>query len=243
MKKFLLLSLAVIMLLALFGCANNTPVVDDGSDTPQNATVDLAKGKTVACCMGSIYHPVHRVVQYGFCTKAQEQWKLCSQVFNYFELAEELGMNPVVSGLESGSMDELISQWETDIASNNAAGALIWTGDDSCYEMMKALKEKGVYFVVPHFVHSYEYSKTFIDKNIAALGRTYGASMADYLVEKLYEAGITEGPVGMVQPGSGIEYAITDSCAKRMEELDTNFTVLDLVFTGNERTEAINKIT
>ena len=216
MKKFISLSLAVIMLLALFGCANNTPVVDDVSDAPQtessesSESVDLAQGKTIACCMGSIYHPVHRVVQYGFYTKA-----------------EELGMLPIISGLDEGSMQELIDKWNSDIASNNAVGAMIWTGDDSCYEMMKELKSQGISIVTARFPHNYESTKDFIDICFVNSYEEYGKAAADFLVDRLIESGIEEGAIGCGGDGGGTFMGSSFYFTERIKELDTAYTLCD----------------
>ena len=234
MKKIISLLLCLMFMFALFGCASKTPAENSGSEISQTESaqssepVDLAQGKTIACCMGAIYHPVHRVVQYGFCTKA-----------------EELGMVPIVSGLESGAMDELISQWETDISLNNAVGALIWTGDDSCYEMMKELKQQGVYTVVPHFIHDYERTQSFIDKDIAFRESDYGKAAADFIVERLIEAGITEGSIGITLQGTGIGTGVIayDAFSARIKELGGGYSVLPPAMEGNETTYATNIIT
>ncbi len=243
MKKILSLTLALIMMLALFGCAkgpevpeSSTPETPESStpETPESSTPEtpesngsenLAQGKTIACCMGSINHPVHRIVQTGFMLKA-----------------EELGMKGVISGLDEGSIQELIRTWEDSVV-NGATGVLVWTGDDSCYDMMKGMKEMGVYTVVPHFVHNYEDTKAFIDKNISCLAITYGRNAADYIVNALTEKGITNGSIGVTQNGSCCGNPAVDGFIERMAELDTSFIVLDTRLEGAEISEATNKIT
>ena len=184
MKKIISLLLCLMFMFALFGCASKTPAENSGSEISQTESaqssepVDLAQGKTIACCMGAIHHPVHRVVQYGFCTKA-----------------EELGMIPIISGLDEGSMQELIDKWNNDIASNNAVGAMIWTSDDSCYDLMKALKEKGIYTVVPYFAHNYESTCKFIDKNPYYDYYDFGVSTGTFIVDSLVENNITNGTI------------------------------------------------
>ncbi len=180
MKRIICLILCLILTLGIFGCAKEPEVPESSTpETPEsNDSEDYAQGKTIACCMGSFTHPVHRVVQYGFCIKAQE-----------------LGMNPIISGLDEGNMQELIDKWNSDIASNNAVGAMIWTGDDSCYEMMKALKEKGIYTVVPYFAHNYESTCKFIDKNPYYDYCDFGVDTATFIVDSLVENNITNGTV------------------------------------------------
>ncbi len=225
MKKLTSLFLIFIIVFSLFGCAKPTPVGDGGSDVPQSEPADLAQGKTIACCMSSIEHPVHRIVQYGFCTKA-----------------DELGMNPIVSGLTEGSQQELIDKWNSDISTNNAVGALIWTGDDSCYEMMKELKQQGIYTVVPNFCHAYEFSN-IIDINPYFNYRDYGAKMADYVVDVLNEKGITYGDIAVSQIGQNISNASNDAFRERISELQVNYNILDTVMLGGHISEAENKTT
>ena len=235
MKRAIALLLMTILLISLFGCAKaeesslpNSSVAEssaqESSVTESSAPKEPA---TVAVCMGSIDHPVHRIVQTGFMLKA-----------------EELGMTGVISGLDEGSMPELIDKWSKDIKNKNAVGALIWSGDDSTYEMMKELKTEGVYVVVPHFAHSYYDTHTFIDKNIYADGYIAGQNVADFIVDTLQENGITEGSIGITQNGPGVtKNDQLDGFRDRMKELNTNYTVLDTIFEGAEITEATNKIT
>ncbi len=106
MKKALSIILAVAMLLALVvGCGGGDEK-DPGSSTDSSTTSTpegnegneggSAAGKRIAVCMGSINHPVHRIVQMGFMT-----------------MGEELGMAPEISGLDEGSMQELMAKWES----------------------------------------------------------------------------------------------------------------------------------
>ena len=226
MKKLLVWALIAVILFSLFGCAKteesveeSLPEVSEESQISESEPVDLAKGKTIACCMGSINHPVHRVVQYGFCTKA-----------------EELGMNPIVSGLSEGSQQELIDKWESDIAQNNVSGIMLWTGDDSCYEMMKELKQKGIYTIVPLFCHDYNTTNPFIDVNPWCSYSDCGIEMADRLTEVLTERGISQGTVIISIQGPGLieSSALNDGFRKRIAELDVNFIVPDNIMLGAE---------
>ena len=173
LKRWLIVILALflilIMTMGLFGCAKVPE--DVGTDIPDGPSTEQTEPEsepiTVAVCMGAINHPVHRIVQTGFMLKA-----------------EELGMNGIISGLDEGSMQELIAIWEGAVI-NGAKGVLVWTGDYSCYDMMKGMKQMGAYTVVPHFTHDYADTKEFIDKNVSCLARTYGAAAADYIVNYL----------------------------------------------------------
>ena len=232
MKRILSLILVFLFIFACTGCAKTAPGVGDGgSDVPESSApefsaqepVDLAQGKTVACCMGTYSHPVHRIVQTGFMLKA-----------------EELGMNGIISGLDDCTQQELIDQWKRDIADNNVSGALIWSGDDSFYELMKELKQDGVYIVVPHFIHNYEYTREFIDKNMACFATTYGMDAADYILDKLIENGITTGSIGItVNYDNGAGYHFK----QKILESGADFTVIDSILEGAALAEATDRVT
>lgn len=232
MKKALAILLALLMVLAVVaGCgakeeAEEPKPETSGEDKEVVTEEDAAAGKQIAVCMGSINHPVHRIVQLGFVLKA-----------------EELGMEGIISGLDEGSMQELITKWESAVT-NGAEGVLVWTGDDSCYDMMKGMKEMGVYTTVPHFVHDYATTKDFIDKNVSCLAATYGAESAKFIVEKLEEKGIKEGTIGITQNGPNVtENAANDGFRSQIAELGVAYKLADTVMEGAEVTEATNKVT
>ncbi len=223
MKKVVSLISIILILFSLFGCANVPQESAPESVIESNVPEPEKEPATVAVCMGSINHPVHRIVQTGFMLKA-----------------EELGMNGIISGLDSGRPQEFIDKWSSDIYTNNASGALIFTADDSYYKMMKELKTKGIYTVVPHFVHDYGTAKAFIDKNISCLVTTYGAAAAEYILDELIESGITEGGIGItVNYDDGAGYQFKQTILKS----GTNFKVLDSWLEGAELTEATRKVT
>ena len=218
MKKALSIILAVAMLLALVvGCGGgdtdsgtsstdstvSTPADDEGNEGGS------AAGKRIAVCMGSINHPVHRIVQMGFMT-----------------MGEELGMAPESS------------------VSNGVEGILAWVGDDSAYEFLKTVKGMDCYVTVPHFPHSYQDTKDFIDRNLSCLPDTYGREAAKFVVERLEAKGVTEGSIGITQNGPNVtENAANDGFRSQMLDLGTKFTIADTVYEGAEVAEAATKVT
>lgn len=231
MKKALSIVLAVMMLLVLFvGCAPKESSESQSSSASgsesSSAAADAAAGKKIAVCMGSINHPVHRIVQMGFLTKGTE-----------------LGMAPEVSGLDTGSMQEMLAKWDSAVT-NGVEGLLLWVGDDSAYEYMKTWHAAGVKIVIPHFAFNYQDTKDFLDRNISCLAASYGKETADFIVNKLKEKGVTEGTIGITQNGPNVtENAANDSFRAQIAALATNFKLADTVFEGAEVVEAANKVT
>ena len=85
--------------------------------------------------MGSVSHPVHRIVQLGF-----------------MEKADELGYEGHILGLDDALPQELYDCWLAGAKEYDIAGAVCWVGDDSAYEFLKELHGMGVkVVVVPDF--------------------------------------------------------------------------------------------
>lgn len=229
MKKAISIILAVMLVLVVVagcsaGSSSSTSTSTSTSTSASSSGIDKAN-TTIAVCMGSINHPVHRIVQMGFMTKA-----------------DELGYKGEISGLDEGSAQELITKWESTIT-NGAKGVLLWTGDDSCYEMMKGLADQ-CKFVVPHFAHSYQDTKAFISRNISCLAASYGKAVADFIVDKLKAKNVTTGTIGVTQNGSNVtENAANDAFRAEMANLKTNFKLADTVFEGAEVASAATKVT
>jgi len=235
MKRVLSVLLALLIVLALVaGCgqvAEDPDVVEESQTTEQGEIESedeqkSAEGAQVAICIGSINHPVHRIVQMGF-----------------LEKAEELGMEGIVSGLDEGSQQELITKWESAVT-NGARGVLVWTGDDTCYSMMRDFKDQGVAVVVPHFAHDYYETRNFIDRNITSLASEYGKNAADFVLDKLAEKGISSGSIIVTQSSANVtENAANDAFCSEIMAMNPSFNILNTVFEGGEVTEATNKCT
>ena len=167
MKRAAALLLASVLLLPP-GCG--------GAQTPPAAEPSSSSAEempSAAVCMGVVSHPVHRLVQLGF-----------------MEAADELGYEGHILGLEEGSMQELLDCWLQGAEDHDIGGAVCWVGDASAYEFLKELHGMGVKTVVPHFPHSYEETKDFIDANVYYDQSAAAEMVADYLGGKLRNAGI-----------------------------------------------------
>lgn len=225
MKRTICALLAVLMVLGLVvGCSRgpkesiDTSTSTDTSQTTsgggQTSTVteingadgdfssdtyDDASNTTIACCMGSMNHPVHRVVQYSFVTEGRSK-----------------GYKAIISGLDEGSTQELIAKFESTF-DNGAKGALVWSGDDTMYQMMRDYQGECV-FVVPHFAHEYEDTKDFIARNITSTAKTYGEAAGKFVAERLAAKGVTSGMILCSESGPNV----TENAAK-----DAFYTYID----------------
>lgn len=185
MKKVLALVLMMMLVLAPMAMAEYNP-----ADHP------------VAICMTSMNHPVHRIVQLGFLTAA-----------------EELGYTDAkVIGTESGDNAEMLAAAEA-FALEGGEGLLLWAGDSSCYETMAAIAAEGVIVGIPHFNHaqedgSYPEGLAF---NMACDPVLYGKQAAELMASKL--DGKT-GSVALTQNTKNItENSANDSFRATWEEL------------------------
>jgi ribose transport system substrate-binding protein len=211
MKRILALLMAIGMLLGLGACA------DLSGAAPEEIKIAIG--------MGSMDHPVHRIVRYGF-----------------FQGAQEYGVTGVDAGLDNGSTRELQENFTKAITEQGVHGMLLWASDDTYYQFMRDMTaEHGTVFVVPHFKHDYVETKDFISANLYADDAALGMAAADLIVEELHRRGIIEGSLGITQAGAGVAPNIAgDAFRKRIAEI-SNFRVCDIVFEGLELSEAAVK--
>ena len=69
MKRVTAVILLVIVLLLPIGCGDSSGPVPPCAP---EASPDVPVNQSAAVCMGSVSHPVHRIVQLGFMEKAEE---------------------------------------------------------------------------------------------------------------------------------------------------------------------------
>lgn len=219
MKKAIAVLLAVLLMVGvLVGCGGSGEQgkVPSGDHNPADTTI--------AIMMGSMNHPVHRIVQMAFLTAGAD-----------------MGYTAIIGGLDEGSVQELMTKYESVIA-NGCEGALLWSGDDTYYQFMRDMSEM-CYFVVPHFAHEYVDTKNFISRNICSQAKEYGYKAGEFMLEKLAEAGITSGTIGNTQAGANVtENAASDSFRQAIKDSGANFKVAAVVFEGMELSAASTKI-
>ena len=206
MKKVLAIVLMAILVLASFAIAEDF----NPADYP------------VAICMTSMNHPVHRIVQLGFLTAA-----------------EELGYTDAkVIGTESGDNAECFAAAEA-FAAEGGKGLLLWAGDASAYETIANVAAEGVVIGIPHFNHrdadgNLPEGLVF---NMACDPVLYGKQAAELMAAKL--DGMT-GSVAITQNTKNItENSANDSFRAEWEVQKANYnldgiTLLDTELEGGE---------
>ena len=236
MKRIFVMALLVVELLCLlWGCKSRMPSIECGGYPPpgemnaqnvsQNGSAVGDEKRSAAVCMGAVSHPIHRIVQLGF-----------------MEAADDLGYDGHILGFDESSMQELFDCWLQGAEEHDIGGALCWVGDDSGYEFLKELHSMGVKTVVPHFPHSYEETKDFIDVNICHDGKVTTVKAADYIGQTLRANGITSGSIGVSANGPAIIHEDISVFREYMGAHYPEYTVLGTVFEGAETVEAQNKV-
>ena len=236
MKRMFVMALLVVELLCLlWGCKSRMPLNQcGGSPAPeemssQNVSQSGSDGgeekPSAAVCMGAVSHPIHRIVQLGF-----------------MEAADDLGYDGHILGFDESSMQELFDCWLQGAEEHDIGGALCWVGDDSTYEFLKELHGMDVKIVVPHFPHSYEETKDFIDVNICHDLNETTVKAADYIGQTLRANGITSGSIGVSANGPAIIHEDISVFREYMGAHYPEYTVLGTVFEGAETVEAQNKV-
>ena len=156
----------------------------------------------VAVCMSNLTHPVHRIVQLGF-----------------LKAAQDLGYtNAKAIGTEGSDAAEVFAALEA-FADEGGKGALLFWGDNGCYEAVEYAAEAGVVVGIPHFKHEQEDGTypTGLAFNMACDPVLYGQQVAELMAEKL--SGKT-GSVALTQNTKNVtENAATESFMKTWEEL------------------------
>ena len=210
MKKILTIVLMMILVLAPMAIAEDFNPAD----------------YSVAICMPSMNHPVHRIVQLGFLTAA-----------------EELGYtNAKVIGTESGDNAECYAAAEA-FAAEGGNGLLLWAGDSSAYETIATIAADGVIVGVPHFNHRDENGELpeGLAFNMACDPVLYGKQAAELMAKTL--DGKT-GSVAITQNTKNItENSANDSFRAEWEAQKANYnlegiTILDTELEGGEMDSA-----
>ena len=204
MKKILAIVLAAVMMLSCVSALADF----DPAEYP------------VAVCMGSMNHPVHRIVQLGF-----------------LKAAQELGYTDAkVIGTESGDNAEQFAAAKQ-FAAEGGKGMLLWAGASDAYETVADCASEGCIIGVPHFKHVQD-DGTLPEGmvfNMACDPVLYGKQVAELMAEKL--SGKT-GSVALTQNTKNItENAATDSFIATWTELAgtydlANIKLLDVELEG-----------
>ena len=224
MKRIVLVVLVaaeLFVLLCACGGAQEAPAPPAAEPPASSAE----KMPSAAICMGSIRHPIHRLVQLGF-----------------MEAADELGYEGHILGLAESSIQELLDCWLQGAREYDIAGAVCWVGDESAYEFLKELHGMGVKTVVPHFPHNYYETKDFIDVNAYADLDQALYDAGEYLVERLRERGIRSGALGVSVSGPALLHEDVMEYMSYMESKYPEYRMADMLLEHSETETSIERM-
>ncbi len=211
LKKLTALTLSMAMIFGMAACGSKeapaedaeAPAAEEPAETPaaEPAGDDFNPADySVAICMDSMNHPVHRIVQLGF-----------------LKAAEALGYeNAKVIGTEGGDTSEAF-------AAEGGKGLLLWAGDSSSYNTIASVASQGVTVGIPHFRHTQEDGSypEGLSFNMACDPVLYGKQVAELMAENLDGK---EGSIALTQNTKNVtENAATDSFSETFKSLDGTY--------------------
>lgn len=173
------------------------------------------RSNTVVFCTGAINYPRHQMILLGF-----------------QEGAKAAGVTAVMAGADEGSSQELMEMYKTAVTEHKAGGAVVLTGDDTYYQMMREWSADGVKIAVPHYPHEQADTETFIHASVAGNNKERGYLATDTLAALLREKGITSGTIGVFATGASVYYLSQRYFCERMEEIAPEYTLADPMFMG-----------
>ena len=158
--------------------------------------------------------------------------------------AKDAGLTVITAGEVELSAAERVELYKSTVTEHEAGGVIVWSGDDTYYQMMRDMAADGVKIAVPYFHHEKADTETFIGANVAGNHKQRGYQAADTLVALLREKGITSGTIGIGAAGAGgtpnqSYYFIYE----RLEEIAPEYTLADTVFLGLDLSAATMKAT
>lgn len=158
--------------------------------------------------------------------------------------AKDAGLTVITAGEVELSAAERIELYKSVVAENKAGGVIVWSGDDTYYQMMRDMAADGVKIAVPYFHHEKADTETFIGANVAGNHKERGYQAADTLVALLREKGITGGTIGIGAAGAGGTPNQAYSYMRdRLAEIAPEYTLADTVFLGLDLSAATMKAT
>lgn len=158
--------------------------------------------------------------------------------------AKDAGLTVITAGEVELSAAERVELYKSTVAEHEAGGVIVWSGDDTYYQMMRDMAADGVKIAVPYFHHEKADTETFIGANVAGNNKKRGYLAADTLVALLREKGITGGTIGIGAAGAGgtPNQAYSYMC-DRLAEIAPEYTLADTVFLGLDLSAATMKAT
>ena len=224
-RSVFVLLIAAELLAVLCGCAGRVPeTAQSAPPASASAVEDAEETRSAAVCMGSISHPVHRIVQLGF-----------------MEKAEELGYEGHILGLVEGTTQQLQNEWLLGAKKYDIDGAAFWVGDDASYGIIKELHGRGVK-TVAMFPHDYWTAKDFIDVTVHSDWRQAVLDAGYDLMNRLHETDVLSGEIGFSLAGPGPTFDEIISLYSYLETYYPQYDILNCVYPGAEKESAANKV-
>lgn len=205
MKRLISVFTLLVLVLSIAAC---------GGMQSTEKNVQKEDKPVIAFCMNQIAHPVHRLMQLGFA-----------------DAAKKMGYdNYIISGTAKGTNEECMDQWETDVAEYNVAAVVVWEVSEECYGLLQRWHENGIKIIALSSSVGYDETSGFIDANLVRDDKAIAAAASDYIVNALKAKGITEGEIGVSQSMASQSAYFDTFFKNRMEELDTDFTILETAY-------------
>lgn len=158
--------------------------------------------------------------------------------------AKDAGLTVITAGEVELSAAERIELYKSTVAEHKAGGVIMWSGDDTYYQMMREMAADGVKIAVPYFHHEKADTETFIGANVAGNHKKRGYLAADTMVALLREKGITSGTIGFGAAGAGgAPNQSYHYMYDRLAEIAPEYTLADTVFLGLDLSAATMKAT
>ncbi len=233
MKKVMVALIVVLELLYILSGCSGSLAESSSSATAESVYVHMSESvpsetnRSAAVCMGSVSHPVCRIVQLGF-----------------MEKADELGYEGHILGLSEGSTQELYACWLEGAKEYDIAGAVCWVVDDSAYEFLKELHGMGVKTVAATMPHDYIKTRDFIDVNLRHSRVDDSIMVADFIGQSLFDRGLFSGSIAVTMNGYSSNYYLEGSNAfwTYMPTRYPDYTYLDAMYEGAVPEEAVAKV-
>lgn len=222
MKKLITLVLAILMVAVFVAGCQTAPTPsespsdkpsDQPSDKPSDDTPDFDPSEySLAVCMGSMNHPVHRQVQIGFIKEA-----------------ENLGYKtPQIIGTDGPDQTEQFNaakNWAAGVESGKG-GMLLWNGDHASDALCAELGDAGILVGIPHF-------RVFVDDDVEKKELPKGVSFEMACDPVAYGKAVAELAAKALDGKTG-SFALTQNTKNTTENAATESFIAEFKALGSQ---------